>query len=346
MKKFFPFAVLLLAISAKAQDIHFSQFYMSPLTLNPALTGAQHDMQVNLNYKDQWQSVTNPFRTSAVSFDMRTGKNKKSKGFLAFGANIFNDNAGDGKIATTQGNLSLAYHARIDDNNTFGGGLQAGFAQRSMNGGSLQWGTQFNGFNYDSSLPAQEPSGASSSFSYADFGAGLDWNHDNISGARNVTNNHDEKFNFGVSVFHLNRPAYSFYGTGEKLYMRFVAHGSAILSLPNSNVAFVPGFMYARQGPQQEIYAGTLIRYVLGMDSKYTGFKQGAALSIGGFLRARDAIAVVTMLEFSHYSVGFSYDVNVSPLRTASSSRGGFEIALRFVSPNPFQPSGSSRMID
>ncbi|HEU4719474.1 MAG TPA: PorP/SprF family type IX secretion system membrane protein [Bacteroidia bacterium] len=335
-------ASALIVNTIAAQDIHFSQFYMSPLTVNPALAGAQHDMTVAINYKDQWQSVASPYKTVAASWDMRMMQSKNKKGFAAVGVNFFSDRSGDAKLGTTQGNATVAYHVRLNSNNTFGGGVQAGFAQRSISFGSLTWGNQFDGLAYNATLPSGEPA-AGATVSYADFGGGLDWNFDNRSGAKNVTDNHDQKINFGIALYHIGEPKYAFYSASqEKLFMRYSVHGSALLSVPNSNIAFAPAFMYEMQGPSKELYAGSLLRFSLSQDSKYTGFKQGAAISFGGFLRAKDAVAAVMLLEYSHYALGISYDVNVSGLKTASNSRGGIEIALRFVSPNPFQPSSSS----
>ncbi len=109
------------------QDIHFSQFYMSPLTQNPAMAGANYDMQALVNYKDQWQSVATPYKTMAGSFDMRFNKKNPKKGFLAAGINLYNDRAGDSKMGTMQANLNIAYHVRLNDYNTLGAGLQGGF---------------------------------------------------------------------------------------------------------------------------------------------------------------------------------------------------------------------------
>jgi hypothetical protein len=126
--------------------------------------------------------------------------------------------------------------------------------------------------------------------------------------------------------------------------MKYVAHGSALISKKNSNVAYNPGFMYYRQGNLQEIYAGGLIRYKLNQDSKYTGLQKGMALSIGGYVRARDAFVGAMLFEYGSYAIGFSYDVNTSPLRVASNMRGGYEISLRFVNPNPFLYKGRGRL--
>ena len=112
-----------------AQDIHFSQFYMSPLTQNPAMVGASYDLEAIINYKDQWKSIGTPYKTVAASYDMKFQKKKVTQGFFAGGINLFNDKAGDAKMGITQVNLDLGYHLHLSDYNTIGAGLQAGFVR-------------------------------------------------------------------------------------------------------------------------------------------------------------------------------------------------------------------------
>lgn len=334
-----------IAFSTGAQDIHFSQFYMAPLNQNPAMSGAQHNVRVILNYKNQWQSVASPYKTFGVSADMRLTRSDRSKGFLAAGINFFSDRAGDANMGTSQGNMHLAYHIRTGENSTIGAGLMAGFAQRSINYAPLQWGNQYDGTMYVSTMDAREP-GGSNSYTFADFGAGILFNYDNKSGAKHVTDNHDFKMHFGISVAHVNRPKFSYYSNeDERLYMKTVVHGNLLYSIKNTNVALAPGFMYYRQGPTQEIFVGSLVRYVMQQDSKYTGFKHGAAISFGGFMRAKDAFVATTLLEYANYAIGMSYDFNISDLSTVSNTRGGFEISLRYVAPNPFKTGGSRSLL-
>lgn len=341
MKKIslFVSAAILIVGMASAQDIHFSQFYMSPLTQNPAMSGAVYDLNAAIHFKDQWKAVGSPYRTFAASVDMRLGK-KKNKGFWAAGMNFFNDKAGDSKIGTTQINLSAAYHVVTGKTSTLGLGLQGGYAQRSISASALQWGEQFDGSTYNPLLPTGEMN-ALNKVSYADMGVGLVWNYNKNAGHKEVTDNHDLRGTIGFGLFHPHEPKYSFSGSGEKLYMKYVLHGSGIISLRNSNIAFAPGFIYYRQGPAQEIYAGTLVRFKLRQDSKYTGYQTGSAFSFGAFLRTQDAVVISTLLEYSQYAIGISYDVNTSKLKTASEMRGGLEITLRFLSADLF--SGNSK---
>ncbi len=328
--------------SSFAQDIHFSQFYMSPFTQNPAFSGAIYGMAAQINYKEQWKSVGTPYKTVAASYDVSFQKKKNAKAFFAAGLNFFSDKAGDSKMGTTQANLTGACHVYIDRFTKIGGGLQIGYAQRSVDYTALQWGTQFDGMAYNPSLSSRENLGVSS-YSYPDVAAGVLWSYNNSAGMKRVIENNDIKANLGVSVFHLSQPKYSFIGTNEKLYIKFVIHGNILLSVPYTNLGFVPGFMFFKQGGPSEIYSGTLIRYKLRAKSKYTRDKSSSAFSIGAFYRAKDAAVISMLIEYSNYTIGMSYDINTSGLNKATSGRGGFEISIRYVAANPFMVQSRSR---
>ncbi len=326
---------------AKAQDLQFSQFYMAPMEQNPALAGAEHDIEANINYRNQWQSVTIPFRTIAFSYDMRLTKPKENSGYWAAGINFYSDNEGNAQMGTTQGNLSLAYHVHTGQYSFLGAGVMGGYAQRVVNYGALTWGSQYDGFQYNSGLPG-DPVGSTSK-GYIDGSAGVNWCYDNTAGGTNVTGNHDQMADVGFAMFHVNMPRYSFYGNNENLYIRYVFHADGLVSVRNTNYAFAPGLLYYRQGTAQEIYVGTLVRYMLQQNSKYTGVFKAAAFSIGGYYRGGDALIAAMLLEYSNYAIGISYDINTSELTTASNGRGGFELSLRYVLPNPFTGTGSTK---
>ena len=325
---------LVLSTLSFSQDIHLSQFYMNPLQQNPSMAGAIYPLEANIAYKDQWRSVASPFRTVSLGYHMRFDKKRSSNGYLAAGVSFFNDKAGDANLGTGKGGLSLAYHIKADEYNRIGLGLFGGYFQRSIDYNALTWASQYDGQALNTSLQGGQY--GSTSFTRFDLGAGANWTYNNTGGDIKVTGNHDLNFNVGVGVFHLNRPKYSFIGTDERLPMRFVAHGTGVISIQTTKWAVVPGFMYARQGPSQEIYVGSLFRYLLSQNSKFTGFKQGAAIYTGAYFRAKDAVSAKLIVEYGGWAFGVSYDFNISSLNTASSFRGGLELSLRFVAPNPF----------
>ena len=60
------------AYAAIAQDIGFSQFYDQPLLRNPALAGIfTGDIRLTASYRNQWQSVTEPYRTFGLSSEIK-----------------------------------------------------------------------------------------------------------------------------------------------------------------------------------------------------------------------------------------------------------------------------------
>ena len=130
----------------QAQDIHFSQFYMSPMSLNPAMTG---DMDVEYrfaaNQRTQWKSVTsNPYSTFSISAESAGTFDLASLGTSLY---ILNDKAGDGTLNTFALNLGTSYGLalNLDSSSYLRGGIQLGFTQRSIDFSGFRFDEQYNG---------------------------------------------------------------------------------------------------------------------------------------------------------------------------------------------------------
>lgn len=328
--------------TAFAQDVHFTQYGMQPLLQSPAMAGIGHDMRGVLQYRNQWASVTTPFTTTAFSYDMQLKQKRGKAGFLAFGVNFFSDKAGDAKLKSAQGGLSLAYHIKTGQNSTIGAGLFGGFGQRSIDPSGLQWGEQYDGTGYNAQMPTGE-SLTAQSFTFVDLGLGGVWHYNSDKGASDVVANQSPKATLGFGYFHVTRPTYTFLGTEEQLYAKMVLHGNARIPMGGGNLAVVPGFQYSKQGPSSEFIASAMFRYVLSPTSKVTGINKGSAFSIGPVLRMKDAVAIAALMEFGHMAAGLSYDLNTSDLSKASNGNGAFELTLRFVNPNPFNSKSKTR---
>ena len=347
-------AICLIAFYIQAQDIHFSQFTQSPLTINPANAGTTTWIRGIINYRNQWNNLV-PYNTFAASFDQKLKKRwaqrerktrtllfkSVSEKGLGWGINVYNDRAGDGHMGTLQGNFSTAYQVKLASSSMLAAGLQAGIVQRSINYNGLYWESQYDPTisNFDQGINAGE-NFASSHFIYGDFGGGMIYTYKKSE--RYMRGNDQRDIQIGASVFHLNRPKYSLLGGDERLAPRLNVHMNGIIGINNTNVALAPGILFSKQGPNREIFVGTLFRYMLKEDSKYTGYVKGAAISLGAFYRNKDAFVVAGLFEFSSYAVGLSYDINTSKLRTATSGKGGLEITLRFLNPAPFLFSKAS----
>lgn len=341
MKSWLSLVVMLLFLiivrqdTAHAQDVHFSQFSMAPLHQNPAMAGATAGLEFNTAYRTQWRAVTVPYKTLGSSIHGRFIKKKSQKNFFAAGAQFLFDEAGDGLLKSTNLNVSVAYHVRLNKIHKIGLGFSGGWGQRSIDFNNFEWGSQYQDGAFSGALPTGETIGAPN-FSYLDFSTGLVWSFDNQAGKARVEGNNFLKGSLGIAYHHFNRPNYSFDNTGEKLWPRLAMHGNFLLSIPGSKFALNPGFMIYNQGPNRNILVGSMVRYDLMPESKYTGAYKGAGAYIGAYVRAGDALVISSMIEFSGYAIGFSYDANLSTLRSASNGRGGFEVTLRILGVNSF----------
>lgn len=317
-----------------AQDVHFSQTAATPLLLNPSQAGLGHDALAIINYKNQWRSISaSPYKTINVAADFALMK-KKNGSCLGLGLDVFSDKAGDGNMGTTTGILNLAGVLGVNDNNLLSGGISGGFGQRTLNINNLSWGNQYDGLQYSSALPSGEPA-SFNNYNYFDLSAGLSWFYS--AGHSTLSANDARRVNIGMAVHHLNKPAYSFYGTGdERLPLKVIAHGNAAIGIKNYSLVLEPSYLVMIQGGHREITPGLFVKYVNQESSKYTGRKKTSAFGLGGYYRFKDAFVAEARYEFSNWSIGTSYDFNVSDLTAASKSKGGFEISLRFIAPDPF----------
>ncbi|HEU4717114.1 MAG TPA: PorP/SprF family type IX secretion system membrane protein [Bacteroidia bacterium] len=322
-------AAALLPLLSAGQDIHFSQLTETPLLLNPAQAGLSHDVLAEINYKDQWRSVTaNPFRTFNVSGDFAFMK-KQNGNHLGAGIDFFSDKAGDGVMGTTTGQLHFAGVLAVNDKNLISAGIYGGFGQRSLSYQNLYWDNQYIGGSLDLTAPSMEPT-AIPNRTYADMGAGLAWFYG--KGHSTMTSNDGATFTAGISVWHVNKPVYTFYGNNDmRLPMKVVAHGNADIGIKNYSLVLEPGYIVMVQGGHHEINVGMLVKYLMQEASHYTGRKKPASFVLGGYYRVGDAANIITAYEFNSFRIGFSYDINLSDLTAASQSRGGFEISLRYM---------------
>jgi type IX secretion system PorP/SprF family membrane protein len=327
--------VLLLGtgVAATAQDIHFSQFYLSPLNLNPAMTGLMNcNIRLTANYRNQWASVlkSNAYSTYNASYDQKIPVGRYDN--FGIGGTFWGDQAGEANFATTTGKLSFSYAKRMAGSRKEAHylvvGAEAGLSQRSLSFDKLKWGTQHNGFGgYDGGLPTREEQNFNQDqFLFADAAAGLLW--------FSVL---DENNNFyaGGAYHHLNRANQSF-NDREKdyLYSRFTVHAGGEFEIA-PRLGIVPGVIVMKQGPSFQVNSGTSLKFMLG--SGRGNFSNYQAVHFGLWTRVSnkedkgilmDAVILSTRFDYNEFTLGFSYDINVSDLSPASNNNGAFEFAL------------------
>jgi type IX secretion system PorP/SprF family membrane protein len=304
------------------QDVHFSQFFSSPLTLNPANAGIFNgDMRAILNYRSQWGSISEPFVTSAASVDMPVLKKMKG-GMFGLGINFFKDDAGVGKMSTINYALSLAYHLDIsggNNTNFLSVGFQGGMLQRSLSPASLTWNQQWNGveFNQDINTVDQLTGTSVSAF---DMSTGLHWYF--------IPSDNNRIF-AGLSMFHVNSPNIGF-NEESPLIKKYTFHGGGDLALSSGTFAILPNFVFVKQGANQYMDIGAEVKYYIQKSTKFTNYKDEMYITFGPYLRWGDATYIVSRFNWKGFTAAVSYDFNLSDLSTVSGGSGGFEVMLGY----------------
>src|SRR5215831_16932070 len=107
--------LLFAAFTARSQDIHFSQFYETPLLRNPALAGIfSGDYRVQAIFRDQWNSFTDAYRTGSLNAEYKWPIGKQDDYFTT-GLEIFYDKAGTAALETTELLPAINYHKSLSD---------------------------------------------------------------------------------------------------------------------------------------------------------------------------------------------------------------------------------------
>lgn len=328
---------------SKAQDLHFSQFQMTPLHLNPAEAGSFNgDHRAFANYKSQWQSLGNGYQSFDLSYDTQILGEDWDKSSLGMGAIVYGDQAGALNFGTTTAKAMLSYHTLLSDKSMISAGIGGGYIQQSVDKGKMEWASQYNGTTHDPSIPVTEENRIGSS-GYMDLQSGIRFSY--FSKPDPEYAGEGWRMDIGLSGYHLHEPEQELISgenrSGRRINRKFMGYIDSRIAL-GEGLALRPGVLYSRQGPSQELLGSLMFRYALQQGSVHTGLVEGAALSLGAQYRAGDAIAPAFLIEKGPYQLGISYDVNVGRLSGATNGQGGLELSFRFMNPNPFQRQQSS----
>ena len=314
------FFALTISYSGFSQDIHFSQFFETPLLRNPALAGIfSGDLRIQGVYRTQWNSVTVPYQTGSVNAEYKLPVGN-SNDFLSLGGEVLYDKAGTVALTATHILPTVNYHKSLSEekNMYLSLGFMGGLVQRRIDRSKMTTNSQYNGTAYDPTLNDGETF-PNSGYTYFDGSVGISFNSQ-------IGASEDNNIILGAAYHHFNHsPKISFYGNSQlEMIPKWVFSAGLRMGVTDYSFITFQGD-YSKQGTSTETIGGVLYSYKLDdpIDPKYI-------FHAGAFLRWKDAIIPVAKMEYKPFAIAVSYDVNVSQLKTASSGRGGFELSISY----------------
>jgi type IX secretion system PorP/SprF family membrane protein len=300
-KIFFFLSIFVNFLSAFAQDAQFTQFFNTPVYINPALTGTTEQWRANLLHRSQWLAIDAQHLSTTLSGELHIPLIRSGVGIL-----LSHDLAGIERSLNTSLAASYSYYipfkkwtARL--------GVQAGIAYQSRDFSNLVFVSQVV-------TPTQGVSEANLATSrlYADFSGGF--------------LGYSRKYWFGFAAHHLNSPINSDITIGSvSIPMRFSLHAGANYSFKTGReyVFLKPAILCKLQGASKQIDINTRLSFQdlpLSLGVYYRDF-----VFLGGY---RDALAGSVGWRFGDFVCTYSYDFTISGLTMASG--GTHEISIVF----------------
>jgi len=312
------FVIVLKHVSA--QDPAFSQFFSSPLNINPALTAKINaDWRVIANFRDQWIGPASPYATGIISYDRKVLQNKipnvhEEKNTLGLGGMLMYDYAMDGIVKSVYASANISYDVVLAKQNAvhrLGAGFGATYGRKTVDFNRLTWEEQWAGYaGFNTNLPSGE----------AALSNMKPWFSANAGLVYSITS---EKTNFdmGVAAFHINTPRQTFLqDKHQQLPIRKVAHANFETFL------------------HEELVLNVNTIYQFQQEAKYYSFGAGLGYYIpnhpdvlvntGIWYWSDNAIIPYVGFAYKDFQLGLSYDVTISKLREATMKPKTFELSL------------------
>ena len=301
-----------------AQDPSFSQFFSSPLNINPALTGnINGDWRVISNFRDQWIGPASPYTTGTASYDRKILQHKMpgipEENIMGVGGMLMYDYAMDGIVKSTYASLNLSYSIKLSQQPTIHrltAGFGGSYGKRFVDFSRLTFEEQFTGFGFNTSLPTGE-------VALSNMKGNLSAN----SGLTYSIKSEKRNFDIGIAGFHLNQPKQTFLkDENERLAIRKVIHANFETYL-NDFLVLNANAIYQNQARAKYYSAGASLGY-------FIGEQQDMMFNAGMWYWSKNAVIPYIGLVYGNMQFGFSYDITTSSLNEARRKPNTWEFSF------------------
>ncbi|MBS1921399.1 MAG: PorP/SprF family type IX secretion system membrane protein [Bacteroidetes bacterium] len=326
---------------AKAQDPSFSQFFSSPLNVNPALTAQINSKwRAISNYRSQWIGPNKPFNTGTLSFDSKIFQNLSENYVdeitrVGIGGMMLYDQSLGGAVKSSFASLNISGNIRLKEGvspdwdgrrirhiskirmdagaeQRLGAGIGISYGNRRIDFSKLTFENQFNGIGFDASLPSGE-SGLSNMKPIISANAGLLYSYINDG----------VNFDFGVAVYHFNKPKQTVLDNDKEfLAPRYVIHSNYERVLTDQVVLNTNG-IYQYQSGASYFSLGGALGYYLSNDENFP-----QVVNAGLWYWSKNAIIPYIGYSYGNFQLGITYDITISKLKEGPQRMQTFELCL------------------
>ncbi|WP_172637541.1 PorP/SprF family type IX secretion system membrane protein [Sediminibacterium salmoneum] len=302
-----------------AQDPQFSQFFSSPLTLNPALTGNFNGTTRMVgNFRSQNADYNNAYNTKTASVDFNVLSNKiKPFDRLSLGVLFLSDQTGNKVLTNNHLGLSLAYMKALDEEQkrSVSIGFQAVYNNKRFNAANALLEDQITtGGIINSSGDNILTNGLSKTA--IDVNAGILYQYAPTS---------EHLYYIGGSLFNILQTQKGFGNNTSAVPLRKSIHGG-LMSPVGFAGTFHASFHFQQQkGFNQLLIGGAYSHYIKDALRSYV------EVYLGAWYRTDQSIIPYIGFEWNYWRLGYTNDISFSNQLTAGQLRYSNEVSLHYT---------------
>lgn len=315
MKRILLVGAVLFGTTCLAQDPHFSQYYASQATVNPATAGLyQGDMRLSGLYRQQWPQFGSAFVTGTFAFEWKPQGFKDGQNInrLSLGGMMMYDKTPDEVLKGQYLYGIIAYHKALDaeGNHKIGLGFMAGYNQRMLDPSKLTFANQFNGSGWTPGTGEPIKTRKSGTF---DLHSGLLYSYET----------EDKLIYAGGSVYHLLAPQDYFMNDNDVLdYVpRRMNFNAGFNMVAESGLRYAGSVLVMNQAKVNEIMGGGAVGFPFAQDE--------GVLYAGAWYRLKESVIPTVNLQYKNMNLGLSYDIFMSSGKTVTKPKS-FEMSLAY----------------
>lgn len=311
--------VIFLHPAVDAQDPSFSQFFSSPLTLNPALTGNFNGtIRAVSNVRSQNADYNNAYNTKTVSVDFNLMTNKiKSIDLLSMGVLLLSDQTGNKIITHNNLGISLSYMKGLDNEHKrlITIGFQGNYSNRRFNSSNAQFEDQLTPSGF--TIPSTDLLlNNNLNLSSLDINTGLLFQYAPTS---------EHHYYIGAAVFNLLQAQKGFGNSASIAPLRKSIHGGMMSPIGYAGT-FHASFHLQEQMGFTQLLIGTAYSYYI-----KDALQSYVELYAGAWYRTDQSVIPYIGIEWNYFRLGYTNDINFSNRITTGQLRHSNEISLYYT---------------
>lgn len=232
--------LLLFSNFSFGQDPIFTQFYNSPMLVNPSLVGTNMKMKQKFTFisKNQsWNHGIQSYYENMITLEKDLTYKMNSNNNFYLGILFLNQNSNNGILNNNYFIFNLTDKIKLSENDFLKASIQSSYKNTFVNLSNSYFQNQFDSYGFSNISDIYDPI-SSFSISNFDVNPGVIYEH--------IDNN--IKYNFGFAIFNVSKPVKTLSSNFTYFQpVKYIFNGSLNYNFQSNNSLFLSGYYQFNQ---------------------------------------------------------------------------------------------------